>query len=236
VRLFRERLPQERPAVPPTGYKVAFPMLSWDGTRTGFRGVSLGGRIVYGALDEARCGYGRRHDSPARGCDCGVYCLHSAAEAQALTCATDCRDAVILQVSVLGAYTRYERGVRYARQRVRNVRVGACRCGRAAEAFVRTETGLPGWRELRGTCVACAGGLRLLELREFAGLAGAWVNVTTSVGGRVLTQGAQGAQGAEAGLPALAAEAALLRARLDEFQERLAELEGDPEGGPWAAG
>ncbi|MDX6313403.1 MAG: hypothetical protein QOF44_2867, partial [Streptomyces sp.] len=27
MRLFRERLPQERPAVPPTGYKVAFPML-----------------------------------------------------------------------------------------------------------------------------------------------------------------------------------------------------------------
>lgn len=138
---------------------------------------------------------------------------------------------MILQVSVLGAYTRYERGVRYARQRVRNVRVGACRCGRAAEAFVRTETGLPGWRELRGTCVACAGGLRLLELREFAGLAGAWVNVTTSVGDRAAAQ-----VGTQAGLPALAAEAALLRARLDEFQERLAELEGDPEGGPWAAG
>jgi hypothetical protein len=85
VRLFRERLPQERPTVPPTGYKVAFPMLSGDGTRAGFRGVSLGGRIVYGALDDARCGYGRRHVSPARGCDCGFYCLHSAAEAQALT-------------------------------------------------------------------------------------------------------------------------------------------------------
>jgi hypothetical protein len=76
--------------------------------------------------------------------------------------------------------------------------------------------------------VACAGGLRLLELREFAGLAGAWVNVTTSVADRAPAQ-----TGPQDGLPALAAEAALLRARLDEFQERLAELEGDPDR-PWA--
>lgn len=205
--------------MPPTGYKVAFPMLSWDGTRAGFRGVSLGGRIVYGALDQARCGYGRRHDSPARGCDCGFYCLHSAAEAHALTCATDCCDAVILQVSVLGAYTRYERGVRYARQRVRNVRVGACRCGAPAAAFVRTETGLPGWRELRGTCVACADGLRLLGLGDFGRLAG--VQVTTAVAGAV-------ADAPQELRPSLAAEVAVLRARLDEVQERLAELGDEP--------
>lgn len=221
MRLFRERLPQERPAVPPTGYKVAFPMLSGDGSRTGFRGVSLGGRIVYGALDDARCGYGRRHGSPARGCDCGFYCLHSASEAQELTCATDCRDAVILQVSVLGAYTRYERGIRYARQRVRNVRVGPCRCGHPAQAFVRTETGLPGWRSLRGTCAACAAGLRLFPLTEFARLAGDWVNVTTDAPVRP-------ADRRDEVLPQLAAQAALIQARLDQFQERLAELNWPP--------
>jgi hypothetical protein len=227
MRLFRERLPQERPAVPPTGYKVAFPMVSWDGTRAGFRGVSLGGRIVYGALDEARCGYGRRHASPARGCDCGFYCLHSAAEAQALTCATDCQDAVVLQVSVLGAYTRYERGIRYARQRVRNIRVGACGCGHPAEAFVRADNGLPGWRGLRATCVGCAAGLRLLPLTEYARLAGAWVNVTTDA-----VPDRSRPRQRDAALPLLAAEAALLQARLDRFQEQLERLaDPDPEPG-----
>ncbi|MFE0628782.1 hypothetical protein ACFW3D_17655 [Streptomyces sp. NPDC058864] len=164
--------------MPPTGYKLAFPLLARDGARVGFRGVSLGGRIVYDALDDAVCGHGRRHRSPARGCDCGFYCLHTAAEAQALTCATDCRDAVVLQVSVLGAYTRYERGTRYARQRVRTVRMGACRCGRAARVFVRDGTGPPGWRALTAACRRCAAGLRVLRPAEFARLAGPWVNVT----------------------------------------------------------
>jgi len=181
VTRFRKRLPQERPAVPPTGYKVAFPMLSRDGTRVGFRGVSLGGQIVYGTVDDAQCGYGRRHPSPDPGCDCGFYCLHSQAGAQALTRATDCQDAVVLTVSVLGAYVRYERGTRYARQRVRSVRVGGCGCGRPAEAFGYPGTGLPGWRSVAATCRDCAAGLKLLPFPEFARLAGPAVMVTTDV-------------------------------------------------------
>ncbi|MFJ5213425.1 hypothetical protein ACIP98_01815 [Streptomyces sp. NPDC088354] len=203
--------------MPPTGWKLAFPMLSADGTRVGFRGVSLGGRIVYGVLDDARCGYGRRHASPAKGCDCGFYCLHTAAEAQALTCATDCGDAVILQVGVLGAYTRYERGMRYARQRVRTVRMAACRCGRPARVFVRDGTGLPGWRGLQANCHVCAAGLRVLTPAEFGRLAGPGVNVT-----------GEAPHPADSTPPLrqeLAAEAAALRARLDHFQERLRRLE-----------
>lgn len=221
---FARRLPEERPAVPPTGYKLAFPMLAHDGARVGFRGVSLGGRIVYGALDDAVCGYGRRHRSPARGCDCGFYCLHTAAEAQALTCATDCRDAVVLQVSVLGAYTRYERGTRYARQRVRTVRMGACRCGRAARVFVRDGTGLPGWRALTASCRRCAAGLRVLRPTEFARLAGPWVNVTGEP---------PGPGAAEEPLhEELLVEAERLREMLDRFQERLERLDRLEESPP----
>jgi hypothetical protein len=190
------RLPHERPDVPPTGWKVAFPMLARDSSRAGFRGVSLGGRIVYTALDDARCGFGRRHASPSRRCECGFYCLGTAAEAHALACATDCRGAVVLQVSVLGAYTRYERGLRYERQRVRTVRVGACRCGRQARAFVRSSEGTvdrPVWLPLTATCAACAGGLRMLPLAEFARLAGPWVTVTTSTADRTVLREAPGA-------------------------------------------
>ncbi|MDX2647099.1 hypothetical protein PV341_26750 [Streptomyces sp. PA03-1a] len=208
--------------MPPTGYKLAFPMLAHDGARVGFRGVSLGGRIVYGALDDAVCGYGRRHRSPARGCDCGFYCLHTAAEAQALTCATDCRDAVVLQVSVLGAYTRYERGTRYARQRVRTVRMGACRCGRAARVFVRDGTGLPGWRALTASCRRCAAGLWVLRPAQFARLAGPWVNVTGEPPG---PGAAEEALLEEPLHEELLVEAERLREVLDRFQERLERLD-----------
>ncbi|MFF7211142.1 hypothetical protein ACFZAU_11495 [Streptomyces sp. NPDC008238] len=232
--------------MPPTGYKLAFPLLAHDGARVGFRGVSLGGRIVYGALGDAVCGYGRRHRSPARGCDCGFYCLHTAAEAQALTCATDCRDAVVLQVSVLGAYTRYERGTRYARQRVRTVRMGACRCGRAARVFVRDGTGLPGWHGLTAVCRHCAAGLWVLRPADFARLAGPWVNVT----GEPPAPGAAGPrlpghEDARHGRPPrkdarrdeplreeLLAEADRLRQLLDRFQERLERLDGLEESPP----
>lgn len=220
MRLLSRRLPEEHPSVAPTGYKVAFPMLSWDGTRIGFRGVSLGGRNVYAVVDDAHCGYGRRHRSPARGCDCGFYALHTADHAQALTCATDCREAVVLRVDVLGAYTRYERGFRYGRQRVRAVNAGAClRCGRPAEGFTLDGTGLPGWRALRATCVPCAAGLRMLTLPEIARLAGPRVTVATDATDRTVVTADL--------LPQLAAEAAFLQARLDHFQARLARIQDD---------
>src|ERR671931_14469 len=57
-RPMRLRLPEERPTEPPTGYKIAHPVLSQDGARAGFTGVSLGGALPYGVLDEARCVYG----------------------------------------------------------------------------------------------------------------------------------------------------------------------------------
>jgi hypothetical protein len=219
VRL-RRRLPEEQPSVPPTGYKVAFPMLSWDGTRIGFRGVSLGGRIVYGIVDDAQCGYGRRHRPPSRGCDCGFYALHAADEAQALTCATGCHEAVVIRVDVLGAYTRYERGFRYARQRVRAVKAGVCvRCGRPAEGFTLDGTGIPGWRALRASCLPCAAGLRVLTLPEFARIAGSRITVASDATDRtVVTAGL---------LPQLAAEAAFLQARLDHFQACLSRLQDD---------
>ena len=81
-------------------------------------------RTVYAAVDEARCIYGRRHTCPSRLCSCGFYCMHAPSEALALTCATEYRGAVVLEVGVLGSYIRYEHGMRYQRQRVHRVSVG----------------------------------------------------------------------------------------------------------------
>ncbi|MDG4863130.1 hypothetical protein P8605_33835, partial [Streptomyces sp. T-3] len=128
----RHRLPEERPKEPPTGFKIAHPMLSQDGTRAGFTGVSLGAALPYGVLDDARCVYGRRHRAPHRRCDCGFHCVHARAEAEGLLCMAEHRKAVLLEVAVLGAYIRFERGFRYARQRVRSVTVGPCACGATA--------------------------------------------------------------------------------------------------------
>ncbi|WP_242586034.1 hypothetical protein [Streptomyces sp. MST-110588] len=152
----RLRLPQERPEQPPTGFKLAHPVLSHDGARAGFAGVSIGGALPYGFLDDARCVYGRRHRSPAPRCDCGFYCLHARDEALALACATEYRQAVLLEVTVLGAYIRFERGMRYARQRVRVARVGACACGLTPCAFVDAGWGRTGWRVLTAACAGCA--------------------------------------------------------------------------------
>ena len=75
-RPMRLRLPEERPTEPPTGYKIAHPVLSQDGTRAGFTGVSLGGALPYGVLADASCVYGLRHRAPNRRCDCGFHCVH----------------------------------------------------------------------------------------------------------------------------------------------------------------
>ncbi|MFD7818339.1 hypothetical protein ACFV6E_36325 [Streptomyces sp. NPDC059785] len=213
----RYRLPEERPTEPPTGYKIAHPVLSQDGTRAGFTGVSLGGSLPYGVLAEARCVYGLRHRAPHRRCDCGFHCVHDRAEAEGLLCTAEHRAAVLLDVRVLGTYIRFERGFRYARQRVLTATIGPCPCGTAAAALADAGWGRPGWRALAAACPGCVRGRTSLSLAEFARLAGD--------GLRVRSAPAAGSAPAGPAVAELVAEAALLQARLDWFQTQLARLE-----------
>ncbi|MFI9805420.1 hypothetical protein ACIHEJ_13800 [Streptomyces sp. NPDC052301] len=219
----RLRLPVERPTEPPTGYKIAHPLLSQDGTRAGFTGVSLGGALPYAVLDEASCVYGRRHRPPARLCDCGFHCVHERAAAEALLCTAEHREAVLLEVSVLGAYIRFERGFRCARQRVRTATVGPCVCGTTAVALADAGWGRPGWRALAPACAGCARARTSVSLASFARLAGLGLRVVAGGGGTTAPSAELTAGGAP-GVPELAAEAALLQARLDWFQAQLARL------------
>ncbi|MEV0324127.1 hypothetical protein ACIBKX_00695 [Streptomyces sp. NPDC050658] len=218
----RLRLPAERPKEPPTGYKIARPVLSQDGTRAGFTGVSLGAALPYAVLDEAHCVYGRRHAAPHRRCDCGFHCVHERATAEALLCTAEHRGAALLEVTVLGAYIRFERGFRYARQRVRTATVRPCRCGARATLLVDAGWGRPGWQVLESACGGCAGRRSALRLSEFAGVAGEGLTVVGARPDTVPTSPAQAM-----GVPELVAEAALLQARLDVFQGELARLSED---------
>ncbi|MFF9122184.1 hypothetical protein ACF09J_02530 [Streptomyces sp. NPDC014889] len=238
----RLRLPAERPTEPPTGYKIAHPVLSHDGTRARFTGVSLGGALPYGVVADAACVYGRRHRPPARLCDCGFHCVHERAAAEALLCTTEHRGAVLLEVSVLGAYIRYERGFRYARQRVHTATVGPCACGAPASALADAGWGRPGWRALTAACAGCLHGRTSVTCAGFARLAGAGLRVVAGGSGPALIAPAVAASGAPSGplagpeglgVPELAAEAALLQARLDWFQTQLARL---GERGPGGTG
>ncbi|MEU1148620.1 hypothetical protein ACFYO9_31095 [Streptomyces sp. NPDC005863] len=220
----RLRLPEERPTEPPTGYKIARPVLSHDGTRTGFTGVSLGGALPYGVLDEARCVYGRRHRAPHRRCDCGFHCVHDRATAEALLCTAEHRGAALLEVTVLGAYIRFERGFRYARQRVRTATLPACACGAAAPLLADAGWGRPGWRVVEAVCGRCRGGRRVLAVAEFGRLAGEGLRVVAAAPSPYI------GEGAGLGMPELMAEAALLQARVDWFQEELARFTGDQRG------
>ncbi|MGD1218177.1 MULTISPECIES: hypothetical protein [Streptomyces] len=222
----RLRLPEERPTEPPTGYKIAHPMLSQDGTRAGFTGVSLGGALPYGVLDEARCVYGRRHRAPHRRCDCGFHCVHDRATAEALLCTAEHRAAVLLEVAVLGAYIRFERGFRYARQRVRTATVGPCACGAVAGALADAGWGRPGRRALAAACAGCVRGRTSVSLAAFARLAGDGLRVVAGRGVQPATDLPEGL-----GVPELVAEAALLQARLDWFQTQLTRLDDRPSGG-----
>ncbi|MFJ4520501.1 hypothetical protein ACIP4Y_06030 [Streptomyces sp. NPDC088810] len=229
----RLRLPAERPTEPPTGYKIAHPVVSQDGTRAGFTGVSLGGALPYAVLDDASCVYGLRHRPPARRCDCGFHCVHDRAAAEALLCTAEHRAAVLLEVSVLGAYIRFERGYRYARQRVRTVTAGPCGCGAGAVALADAGWGRPGWRALAPACAGCLRGRPSVSLAGFARLAGQGLRV---LAGAVGTGGPPGPDteltpAAELGVPELVAEAALLQARLDWFQSQLARLGDRGTGG-----
>lgn len=219
----RLRLPAERPTEPPTGYKIAHPVLSQDGTRAGFTGVSLGGALPYGVLDDASCVYGRRHRAPARLCDCGFHCVHDRTAAETLLCATEHRAAVLLEVSVLGAYIRFERGFRYARQRVRTLTAGPCACGAGAVALADAGWGRPGWRALAPACAGCVRSRTSVTLAVFARLAGQGLRVVAG-GGTAAVPSAGPPVGGGLGVPELVAEAALLQARLDWFQTQLARL------------
>jgi hypothetical protein len=226
----RLRLPEERPTEPPTGYKIAYAVLSQDGTRAGFTGVSLGGALPYGVLADASCVYGLRHAAPHRRCDCGFHCVHDRSAAEALLSTAEHRGALLLEVLVLGRYIRFERGFRSARQRVRTATAGPCGCGASAVALADAGWGRPGWRALAPACAGCLRGRTSVSLASFARLAGGGLRVSAGPGGAPSVQVAAVAPD-ELGLPELVAEAALLQARLDWFQTRLAELGERGSGG-----
>ncbi|MEV0635622.1 hypothetical protein AB0I77_11745 [Streptomyces sp. NPDC050619] len=225
----RLRLPEERPTEPPTGYKIAHPVLSQDGTRAGFTGVSLGGALPYGVVAEASCVYGLRHRAPHRRCDCGFHCVHDRTTAEALLCTAEHRTAVLLEVSVLGRYIRFERGFRSARQRVRTATVGPCACGKVAAALADAGWGRPGWRALVASCAGCLRGRTSVSPAGFARLAGDGLRVVAGKGLELPAGDLGPSDGL--GVPELTAEAALLQARLDWFQAQLARLGGGEGGG-----
>ncbi|MFJ8930459.1 hypothetical protein ACIRLA_28110 [Streptomyces sp. NPDC102364] len=212
----RLRLPQERPTEPPAGYKIAHPVIDADGGSAGFLGVSLGAAAPYKVLDEARCVYGRRHRAPHRRCDCGFHCVHERRVAQGMLVQAEYRRAALLEVSVLGPYIRFERGFRYGRQRVCSATIGPCPCGAEAAVLADAGWGRAGRLVLEGACAGCVGGRPRWTLEAFARLAGDGLRVRAAPGA--------GPQGVAPGMPELAAEAALLQARLDWFQGQLARL------------
>jgi hypothetical protein len=158
--------------------------------------------------------------------------VHERAAAEALLCTAEHREAVLLDITVLGAYIRFERGFRYARQRVRTATVGPCACGARAVALADAGWGRPGRRALAAACAGCVRGRTSVSLAEFARLAGDGLRVVAGSADAVATDGPGLPEGL--GVPELVAEAALLQARLDWFQSRLARLEGD--GPPSEAG
>lgn len=226
------RVPREQSDKPLPGFKLAYPMLSADGTATGFSGVTLGRAHVYRAIDDAICVHGSRHSCPSRWCDCGFYCFSDVAAARDLACEPDHRGAVLLEVAVSGRYRRYERGLRYARQRVRSVELGRCDCGRPAAVLADSGTGSVGWRRLVPICATCAGDRPVLTAESFGRLSGGKITVTAaSAGGPAVALGPLVAPDGTGAVAILGAELALLQARLDEVQQRLDDMTRRADGG-----
>jgi hypothetical protein len=224
-------VPDERPERPFTGYKLAHAMLSADGARAGFSGLTLGATEVYGVTAEATCVWNNHHAPPRRWCGCGFYCLHALGDALALGCATENRSALLIEVAAAGRYIRYERGLRYSRQRVRVIRESRCGCGLPGSTLADAGSGLIGWRHLVPVCVRCAAGRPALTLSEFAARLDGPVRVEHALAGSVLSPASSGsassgsaeadATAGESPFAVLAAEIALLHARLDDLQSRL---------------
>jgi hypothetical protein len=238
--VLRKAPADERPERPFTGYKLARAVVSADGERAGFAGLTLGADQIYGAVGDAACVWNTRHAPPRKWCGCGFYCLHELSDARALGCATENRSALLLEVAAAGRYIRYERGLRYSRQRVRFIRESRCECGRPGTGLADAGTGLVGWRHLAPVCGRCSDSHPpILSMTEFAGRLDASVKVdeTGIPDAEQASAGASAGAGAgagasasvSAGLPGagespiavLSAEIALLHARLDEIQSRL---------------
>ena len=222
----RRRREHSERALP--GFKLAYPMLSADGTAAGFSGLTIGRAHVYRRVADAVCGHGFGHASPARGCDCGFYCFHELGAALDLACEPEYRGAVLLEVAASGRYRRHERGLRYSRQRVRTVRIGRCDCGRPAEVLADSGTGVVGWRRLVPVCEGCAGRRPVLAAATFGRLVGGEVAVTAGgpPPGPLAPLAGAADEGVGAGAVAvLTAEVALLQARLDELAARLDALD-----------
>jgi hypothetical protein len=215
----------EHPDRPFTGYKLAHAALSADGAKTGFAGLTMGAGHVYGVVADATCVWNSRHQSPRRWCGCGFYCLHALTDALSLGCATENRSALLIEVAASGRYIRYERGLRYSRQRVRAILDAQCACGRPGVALADAGSGLIGWRHLAPVCGTCASGRPALPLRDFAArLDGpSPVRVQPLLSGTSLTSGLPSpeAVSGESPIAVLTAEIALLHARLDDLQSRL---------------
>lgn len=228
MKLLRRR-GTERPGKALHGYKLAYPMVSADASRAGFCGVALGRGLVYATVADAECVQAPGHRCPARGCDCGFYCLHTLEAAQALAGESGYEQAVLLEIAASGRYIRYEQGLRYSRQTVRAVRIGRCGCGRPGQALADAGGGAVGWRRLAATCTGCAGTRPALTLAAYARLAGTEVTpdplVAASAPRFAPLSGPETASDREL-LPQLTAEAALLQARLDELQAQLDRLSG----------
>jgi hypothetical protein len=144
--------------------------------------------------------------------------LHTLADARAFACDPAYRYAVLLEVAASGRFLRYERGLRYARQRVRGVQVGRCGCAQPATVLVDSGVGSVGWRRLVAVCPVCADARPRLSLAAFSQLLGGVPVVADQ------TESSLEPVADQELVPVLAAEVALLQARLDEVQRRLDRL------------
>ena len=232
---------QERPDRPYSGFKLAHAVLASEDGRAGFAGLTIGAQRVYGMTAEASCVWSRRHAPPRRWCDCGFYCFNGLGDARALSCATANRAAVLLEVVASGRFIRYERGLRYSRQRVRVVRVGPCECGQPAGGLADAGRGLVGWRYLMPSCAVCAASRQVVTFGSFADRLGGLVPVVPdedAADGPGQFHGAPPGPGAmpldgiadAAAVAALGAEIALVHARLDHLQAQVSRLEGGSSG------
>jgi hypothetical protein len=183
----------------------------------------MGAGQVYGVIAEASCVWNAHHAPPRRWCGCGFYCLHAMTDALSLGCATENRSALLIEVAASGRYIRYERGLRYSRQRVRAIKQAGCACGRPGTALADAGSGLVGWRHLTPVCDLCAAGRPVMALREFTARLDGRIRLDTDQD-RLLAPGISAVPLQATGEPpyaVLAAEIALLHARLDDLQGRL---------------